>query len=138
MPKSCNSISRRSHGRGWLTVSSIAWKCLFLIGIVFLWSQEVNEMVREPCNRLELWNQLSTFLWFFQVFFVFLRLKNLLIFVCKCSLYTEEWIRFTKVHSIFVNYWFWSWFDSLEDLSKIRSKPIFSCTKRPCTNSIFC
>ena len=125
MPESCNSISRRSHGRGWLTVSSSAGKSIFLIGIACLWSQETNEMVREPCKCLEVQNQFTTFLCFFQVLFSLLRLQNLVIFVCKCSLYTEEWIRFTKVHSIFSNYWFWSWFDSLEILSKIGQNQSF-------------
>ena len=136
MPKLCNLISRGSHCRGLLTVRSSAGNSLFFIGMACLWSQEANDMARESLKCLKIAKWITTFLCFFQVLFSLVRLQNLLIFVCKCSLYTEEWIRFTKVHSIFSHYWFWSWFDSLENPAKNRLKPIFLCTQRPCTNSI--
>ena len=80
--------NRGSHGDEFWALAH-----LLSIGTTCWQSQEANEMVREPCKCLEVQNQFTTFLCFFQVLFSLLRLQNLVIFVCKCSLYTEEWIR---------------------------------------------
>ena len=133
MPKSCNSISRTSQSREALTLGFSAGKSLFLIGIACLWSQEANEMVREPYKRLEIQNQITTFFEFFQVWFFLFTPQNLVVFGCNCTLYTTDWIRVTNVLSIFINYGLWSWFDFHENLSKIGQKLIFLCTTMPYT-----
>ena len=133
MLKQRYSISRICPIRKPLTVSSSAREGLLLIGIASLYAQETKEMAWESWKCLEVWNQITTFLEFFQVLFFLSTPQNLLFFVCICPIYITDRIRVTNVLSIFVNFGLWSWFDSHEDLSKIGQKSIFSCTNMPCT-----
>ena len=111
--------------RGPLTVSSSARGSLFLIAMASLHSHEVNGMAYESWKRLEVWNQITTFFEFFQVWFYLCAPPNLVIFCCNCTLYTTDWIRVAIVISIFANYDLWSWFDFHEILSKIGQNQSF-------------
>ena len=138
MPESCDSISRRSHGYEPLSVSFNAGKCLLLIALASLSAQETKGMAWESWNCLEVQNKIITFLCFFQVLFSLFAPPKLVFLIWNCSLYNKGWIRFENMISILSNYDLWSWFDSLENHSKNRLKPIFLCSQKPCTNSITC
>ena len=133
MSKQWYSILKICPIRKPLIVSSSAREGLLLIAMASLSAQETKEMAWESWNFLEIWNQVTTFLEFFQVLFSLYSPPNLVFLVCTCPLYTTDWIRVTIMLSIFVNYDLWSWFDFHENLSKISQNQSFyaqSCLTR--------
>ena len=89
-----------------------------MIGIDSMNVQQVNGVLGIAWKSLELWNLISTFVVFFQVFPQLLTPPILVLLVWICSICSLEWIRFTNLHPIFSNNDHWSRFDSHINLSK--------------------
>ena len=138
MPELCKPNSRKVQYCECLTASFRAWKCLFLIGFAYWWSQEAIGMVKGSWNCLEQWIRLTTFLYFLQVCSDLMRLSLAFFWVCKYSLCTEEWIRVANMITIFLRHCFWFGFDTLENLAKHIANSISLCTPSLYTNSISC